>query len=65
MADSGVLEGSEESELDVLPHFQEDDKGSLTFSASNSHELLVDVNEVGLSLLFSFTNFVVIHSVQM
>jgi len=46
MADSDVLENTEESELDVLPQLDDDDKDPLPFSASNSHELLVDVSEV-------------------
>jgi len=46
MAD--VLESTEESELDVLPQLDDNDKDTLAFSASNSHELLVDVSEVGL-----------------
>jgi len=49
MADSDVLERTKESELDVLQQLDDDDKDTITFSASNSHELLVDVNEVGFS----------------
>ena len=48
MADSGVLGIEEDSELVVLSQLDDDDKDTLTFSTSNSHELLVDVNEVGL-----------------
>jgi len=46
MAESVILESTEESELDVLQQLYVDDKDTLTFSASNSHELLVDVSEV-------------------
>jgi len=46
MADSCVLECTDESELDVLQHLDDDDKDTLTFSTNNSHELLVDVVEV-------------------
>jgi len=52
MADSDVLEITEESELVVLPQLDDDEKDTLTFAASDSQELLVDVNEVGLSHLF-------------
>ena len=48
MADSDVLESMDESKLDVLPQLDDDAKDTLTFSVSNSHELLVDVSEVGL-----------------
>jgi len=48
MADSDVLESTEESELGVLPQLDDDDKDTLPFSARSSHELLVDVSEVGL-----------------
>jgi len=48
MADSEVLESTEESELDVLPDLDDDDddddRDTLTFSTNNSHELLVDVS---------------------
>jgi len=59
MADSGILESTEESELDVLPKLDSDDKDTLTFSTSHSHELLVDVNEVVLGSLFSLCNHTV------
>jgi len=48
MADSDVLESTEESELDILPRLDDDDKDTLAFSTSSSRELLVDVSEVGL-----------------
>jgi len=46
MADTDVLESTAESELDVLPHLEDSEKDALSFSASNSHELLDDVSEV-------------------
>ena len=61
MAESVILESTEESVLDVLPHLDVDDKDSLTFSASNSHELLVDVSEVMLTYLFSLTSIYSTH----
>jgi len=48
MDDSVVLESTEESELDILPHLDDGDKDTLTFSTSNPDKLLVDVTEVGL-----------------